>query len=73
VTDPAVPAEPEPAAAPDPTAIIKSRSYVVLLLLGAVIGVPVAAVAYFFLDAVAKQRKPAGLSSAITQEKDERA
>ena len=56
MTDPAAPAEPEPApaAAPDPTAIIKSRSYVVLLLVGAVIGVPVAAVAYFFLDAVAK-------------------
>ena len=57
MTDPAAPAEAAPAApaAPDdPTAIIRSRSYVVLLVLGAVIGVPVAAVAYFFLDAVAK-------------------
>ena len=57
MTDSAAPAQPAPdptAAAPDPTAIIRSRSYVVLLLVGAIIGVPVAAVAYFFLDAVAK-------------------
>ena len=58
MTDPAGSAGPAagPAAAPapDPTAIIRSRSYVVLLLVGAVIGVPVAAVAYFFLDAVGK-------------------
>ena len=47
-------AAPEPASAPDPTAVIKSRSYIALLLLGAVIGVPVATVAYFFLDAVSK-------------------
>jgi len=47
-------ASPEPASAPDPTAIIKSRSYVALLLLGALLGVPVATVAYFFLDAVSK-------------------
>jgi H+/Cl- antiporter ClcA len=52
VTDPA--SSPEPASAPDPTAIIKSRSYLLLLALGALIGVPVATVAYFFLDAVAK-------------------
>ena len=38
----------------DPLAIIRSRSYIVLLVLGALIGVPVAAVAYFFLDAVSK-------------------
>jgi H+/Cl- antiporter ClcA len=47
-------ASPEPASTPDPTAIIKSRSYVALLLLGALLGVPVATVAYFFLDAVSK-------------------
>ena len=56
MTDPAAPADPAPASAPaapsDPMAIIRSRSYVVLLVLGAIIGVPVAAVAYFFLDAV---------------------
>lgn len=52
MTDSAAP--PEPASAPDPTAVIKSRSYIALLLLGALIGVPVATVAYFFLDAVSK-------------------
>jgi H+/Cl- antiporter ClcA len=52
VTDPA--SSPEPASAPDPTAVIKSRSYLLLLALGALIGVPVATVAYLFLDAVAK-------------------
>jgi H+/Cl- antiporter ClcA len=53
------PASPEAVQAtpPDPAAILKSRSYVVLLLLGAVIGVPVAAVAYFFLYAVDKLQK----------------
>ncbi|MGA2474092.1 MAG: chloride channel protein [Acidimicrobiales bacterium] len=52
MTDSAAP--PEPASAPDPTTVIKSRSYMALLLLGALIGVPVATVAYFFLDAVSK-------------------
>ena len=45
---------PVPSPAPDPFSLLKSRSYVVLLVLGAVIGVPVATVAYFFLDAVSK-------------------
>jgi H+/Cl- antiporter ClcA len=52
MTDPALP--PEPAPAPDPSAVIKSKSYIALLALGALLGVPVATVAYFFLDAVAK-------------------
>ncbi len=39
---------------PDPAAILKSRGFLALLALGALIGVPVAAVAYFFLQAVAK-------------------
>jgi H+/Cl- antiporter ClcA len=52
MTDSAV--SPEPAATPDPLAVIKSRGYIVLLLVGAIIGVPIATVAYFFLDAVAK-------------------
>ena len=47
-------ASPEPAPAPDPTAVVKSRGYVALLLIGALLGVPVATVAYFFLDAVAR-------------------
>src|SRR5689334_23671359 len=40
-------------AAPDPAALLRSRSYLVLLVFGAAIGAPVAAVAYFFLKAVA--------------------
>lgn len=47
-------ASPEPASAPDPTAVIRSRSYLALLVLGALLGAPVATVAYFFLDAVSK-------------------
>jgi H+/Cl- antiporter ClcA len=41
-----------PTAAPDPLALLKSRAYVQLLLLAAVIGVPVSAVAYGFLELV---------------------
>ena len=52
-----MPPDSSPASPPDPLAIIKSRSYVVLLLLGAIIGVPVAVVAYFFLEAVARVQK----------------
>ena len=56
VTDSTASQEPEPAPAPvpDPAAIIKSRSYFTLLLLGAVLGVPVATVAYFFLEGVSR-------------------
>ena len=43
-----------PAPPPDPIAVVKSRSYIALLALGAVLGVPVATVAYFFLDAVSR-------------------
>jgi chloride channel protein, CIC family len=50
VTDPA----PQGPAPPDPARLLRSRSYVVLLVLGALIGVPVATVAYFFLEAVSK-------------------
>jgi chloride channel protein, CIC family len=42
---------------PDPAAILRSRRYLVLVVLGAVIGVPVATVAYFFLEAVARAQK----------------
>lgn len=46
---------PGPAPEPDdPTKLLKSRSYLALLVLGSVIGAPVAAIAYFFLDAVGK-------------------
>ena len=39
---------------PDPIALLRSRSYVALLVLAAIIGVPVSAAAYFFLALVAK-------------------
>jgi H+/Cl- antiporter ClcA len=54
MTEAAATSDSSPAAPSDPLAIIRSRSYVVLLLLGAIIGVPVAVVAYFFLEAVGR-------------------
>src|SRR3954470_14027200 len=41
-----------PPAPTDPRELVKTKSYVVLLVIGALIGVPVAAVAYFFLKIV---------------------
>ncbi len=41
-------------AAPDPAALLRKPEYVRLLVLGAITGVPVAAVAYFFLQGVAE-------------------
>jgi H+/Cl- antiporter ClcA len=45
-----------PAAAPDPATILRSPAYVGLVVLGALVGVPVAAVAYFFLAFVTKSQ-----------------
>jgi H+/Cl- antiporter ClcA len=45
VTDPATPSAAE---------LLRSRSYVMLLVLGAIVGVPVAAAAFFFLEGVAE-------------------
>jgi H+/Cl- antiporter ClcA len=42
------------APAPDPAALLRSPEYVGLLVVGAITGVPVAAVAYFFLKSVAE-------------------
>jgi len=53
VTSPDPPQTP-PAASPDPAELLRSRNYLALLLLGAIAGVPVAAVAFFFLKAVAE-------------------
>ena len=41
------------AATPDPGTLLRSRAYVALLVLGAIIGIPVATAAYFFLKAIA--------------------
>ena len=38
---------------PNPLALLQSRQYVILLVFGAIIGIPVAAFAYFFLVLVA--------------------
>ncbi len=54
MTNPEDPPAPAPASPPDPLKLLKSRSYLALLVVGAVIGVPVAAIAYFFLEGVAR-------------------
>jgi H+/Cl- antiporter ClcA len=43
-----------PPPAPDPAQLLRNRGYVALLIMGAVIGAPVAGVAYFFLKGVAE-------------------
>ncbi len=50
-------ASPPPAMPSDPVELLKSRSYLVLVVLGAVVGVPVAVVAYFFLKFVNESQK----------------
>ena len=40
----------------DPLALLRSRSYVALLVIAAIIGVPVSAAAYFFLALVSKMQ-----------------
>ena len=58
---------PPPAATPDPAELLRSRSYVQLLVLAALIGIPISAVAYFYLAFVSKlqhwvfQSLPSGL------------
>jgi len=53
VTSPVTPPAP-PAAPADPLELLKTRSYVALLMFGAIIGVPVAAIAYYFLKFVSE-------------------
>jgi H+/Cl- antiporter ClcA len=45
------PAQP-PSIPPDPAQLLKSKSYLALLVMGAIIGVPVSAAAYFFLKVI---------------------
>ena len=59
------PPDPTSAPGPDPLALLRSRAYVKLLVLAALIGIPVSAVAYGFLELVAELqdaavRRPAG-------------
>src|SRR3954447_8074414 len=55
--NPDVAAPPPTPVSPDPVEILKSRSYLVLLVLGAIVSVVVAAVAYFFLKGVAEAQQ----------------
>ncbi len=52
------PTTPTPSEAmPDPVELLQSRSYVVLLAIGAIIGVPVATFAYFFLKLISNAQE----------------
>ncbi|MGZ4467866.1 MAG: chloride channel protein [Nocardioidaceae bacterium] len=42
--------QPAPAAPPDPIALLRTRGYVVVLVMAAILGVPIAALAYWFLQ-----------------------
>jgi H+/Cl- antiporter ClcA len=50
--DPAQPGAPGPPGPPDPVALLRSRSYLMLLVLAAILGVPISAAAYGFLALV---------------------
>ena len=54
---PAAPGQPSPSSPPDPTALLRSRSYLRLLILAAILGVPISAVAYGFLALVSYLQK----------------
>ncbi len=46
-----------PSSGNDPAALVRTRSYLVLLVLGALIGIPVSVVAYFYLQFVTVAQK----------------
>jgi H+/Cl- antiporter ClcA len=48
------PQPPDPDKPPDPLALLRSRSYVVLLVIAVIIGAPISAAAYFFLALISK-------------------
>ncbi len=55
MSTPPVPRDlPAPAKPPDPLAMLRSRSYIALLVIAAIIGAPVSTAAYFFLALVSK-------------------
>jgi len=55
--DPAAPAADPAPASQNPLQLLRSRSYLVLLVFGAIVGVPVAVIAYYFLKLVALAQK----------------
>jgi H+/Cl- antiporter ClcA len=54
---PGQPSPPGPPGQPDPVALLRSRSYLRLLILAAILGVPISAVAYGFLALVSYLQK----------------
>jgi H+/Cl- antiporter ClcA len=56
-SDPATPVTDPAPASQNPLDMLRSRSYLVLLVFGAVVGVPVAIIAYYFLKLVALAQK----------------
>ncbi len=50
-------AAPTPEGLPDPAELLQSKSYVALLVIGAIIGAPIAAFAFFFLKVVAESQE----------------
>ena len=56
-SDPAAPAPDQAPASQHPMDLLRSRSYLVLLVFGVAIGVPVAVIAYYFLKLVALGQK----------------
>jgi len=54
---PAAPGQPSPPGPPDPVALLRSRSYLRLLILAAILGVPISAAAYGFLALVSYLQK----------------
>ena len=57
ISPPASTPDPQAAAAPSPLELLRSKSYAGLLVLAAIIGAPVAVVAFFFLKLVAELQK----------------
>src|SRR4051794_34167244 len=55
MAEPAAPADPAPPA--DPVALLRSKEYVRLLILAGIVGIPISALAFFFLKLVAELQK----------------
>jgi H+/Cl- antiporter ClcA len=58
VSNPTTPAAaPPPESLPDPVALLQSKSYLAMLVIGAIIGAPIAAIAYFFLKLIGEAQE----------------
>src|SRR4051812_16304889 len=56
VTTPADQPPPNAGLPTDPAALLRSRAYIALLVLGALVGVPVAVFSYYFLKAISRSQ-----------------